>query len=119
MSTDYTPPPPDPGRLPGRLIALVAGAWLLLVVISLLATRWWEGRSRPLAHAGPSPVMGRGEVADVNQRPFALEDKAPRLRREQQSRLERYGWVDRDAGLIHLPVERAMEQVLAEEGRGP
>lgn len=119
MSAGYTPPPPDHGQLPGLRIALVAGGWLALVVVSLLATRWWEGRSRPSERAGPSPVMGSAELADVNQRPFALEDEAPRLRGAQQSRLDSYGWVDRDAGLIHIPVERALERVLAEEGSGP
>jgi len=119
MRGEYTPPPSDRGQLPALLIALVAGGWLLLVVVSLLAARWWEVRSRPASRAGPSPVMGHREVADVNQSPFALDDKATRLRGEQRSRLDGYGWVDRDAGLIHLPVERAMEQVLAEEGAGP
>ncbi|MFP2956826.1 hypothetical protein ACLEPN_03075 [Myxococcus sp. 1LA] len=119
MSADYTPTPPDHGQLPSGRIALVAGGWMALVVISLLANRWLEDRSRPRERAGPSSVMGRGELADVNQRPFALEDQAPRLRGEQQSRLDGYGWVDRDAGVIHLPAERAVEQVLAEEGRAP
>ncbi|ATB48607.1 hypothetical protein [Corallococcus macrosporus] len=119
MSADYTPTPPDPGQLPGGRIALVAGAWMALVVVSLLANRWLEDHSRPWAPAGPSPVMGRAELADVNQRPFALDDRARRLREAQQARLEGYGWVDRDGGVIHLPLERAVERVLAEEGRGP
>jgi hypothetical protein len=63
--------------------------------------------------------MGEAEISDVNQRPFALEDEAPRLRAEQAARLESYGWVDRNAGIIHVPIERAMEQVLEVEGRGP
>jgi hypothetical protein len=119
MSAGYTPPPPDHGQLPGRRIGLVAAGWLLLVVVSLLATRYWQGRSRPSERAGPSAAMGRVEVGIVNQRPFALEDGAPRLRGAQESRLDGYGWVDRDAGVIHLPVERAVDAVLAEEGGRP
>jgi hypothetical protein len=29
-------------------------------------------------------------------------------------RLSSYGWVDRQKGIIHLPVERAMEQMVSE-----
>jgi hypothetical protein len=119
MSTEYTPPPPDHGKLPGKRIALVAGGWLLLVVLSVLATRFWQGRSRPSSRAEPPSAMGRAEISIVNQRPFALEDQAPKLRGAQQSRLDGYGWVDRDAGVIHVPVERAMDAVLAEEGARP
>ena len=119
MSSEYTPPPPDPGHLPARRIALVGAGWLVLIALSVLATHFWRGRSRPASRAEPPSVMGRAEIAIVNQRPFALEDQAPRLLGEQQSRLEGYGWVDRDAGVIHVPVERALDAVLAEEGARP
>lgn len=120
MSIGFTPPPPEHRQLPGRRIAVVGAAWLVLVAAALLVVRWGEGRYAPGASAGFPPSLGAPEVADVNQRPFALEDGAPRLRDAQQARLRGYGWVDRDAGVIHIPVERAMEQVLsAEEGPRP
>jgi hypothetical protein len=92
---------------------------MVLVILSVLGIRWWEQKSMPSTRAAAEARMGESEIADVNQRPFALEDEAPRLRTEQGTRLERYGWVDRGAGVIHMPIEQAMEQVLAEEGRGP
>lgn len=119
MSEGFTPPPPQHGRLPSLSIAVVGGAWMVLVVLSVLGTLWWQQKSMPSTRAGTAARMGEREIADVNQRPFALEDEAPRLRADQGSRLERYGWVDRGAGVIHMPIEQAMEQVLAEEGRGP
>jgi hypothetical protein len=119
MSEEFTPPPPQHDRLPNLRIAVVAGGWMVLIVLSVLGIRWWQQKSMPPARAGTAARMGESEIADVNQRPFALEDEAPRLRAEQGARLERYGWVDRGAGVIHMPIEQAMEQVLAEEGRGP
>jgi hypothetical protein len=119
MSEGFTPPPPQHDLLPNRRILAVAGGWLVLVCLALLGIRWWQGKSTPSARAGTPARMGEAEISDVNQRPFALEDEAPRLRVAQRSRLERYGWVDRGAGVIHVPLERAMEQVLEEEGRGP
>jgi hypothetical protein len=33
----------------------------------------------------------------------------------QQERLNSYGWIDREAGTVHIPIERAMS-LLVEEG---
>jgi hypothetical protein len=33
-------------------------------------------------------------------------------------RLESYGWMDRSAGVVHIPIERAME-LIAQRGVGP
>lgn len=34
------------------------------------------------------------------------------LRDDEETRLHSYGWVDRQAGVIHMPIERAMELTL-------
>jgi len=119
MSREFTPPPADPGKLPSGRIGLVAGGWLMIVAAAVVATHVWRAWSRPPEEAEAPPGMGRAEQSVVDQRPFALEDSAARLRTEQHARLEDYGWVDRDAGIIHVPVERAMDAVLAEEGARP
>ena len=120
MSAGFTPPPPEQRSLPGRRLAAMGGAWLVLVGAALLVVRWSEHRYEPSERAAFPPGLGRAEVAAVNQKPFALDDSASRLREAQEERLRGYGWVDRDAGVIHVPVERAMEQVLADEaGRRP
>jgi hypothetical protein len=31
---------------------------------------------------------------------------------EQREKLNRYGWVSRDSGIVHIPIERAMELVV-------
>ncbi|MCP3100477.1 hypothetical protein LZ198_16530 [Myxococcus sp. K15C18031901] len=119
MSPEFTPPPSDAGQLPSGRIALVAGGWLVLIALAVLAAHLWQVWTRPDEEAGRPPGMGRAEQSVVEQRPFALEDSAARLRTTQHARLEDYGWVDRDAGVIHVPVERAMDAILAEEGARP
>ena len=34
------------------------------------------------------------------------------MRRDQIQRLDSYGWVNRDAGVIHIPIQRAMDEVV-------
>ena len=34
------------------------------------------------------------------------------LRQGQNDRLDSYGWVDKEAGVVHIPIDRAMELTL-------
>lgn len=110
------PPPPEPVGVHTRKVALIGAAALLLftvaTVVQWLAMRGWEREPR-----APVPAeVGRAEIGRVNQQPFEQDTRAETLRRRQRERLTTYGWVDRDARLIHIPVEDAMRQVLTEEG---
>lgn len=40
-----------------------------------------------------------------------------KLRAEEQARLTGYGWADKDKQLARIPIQRAMELVVAEESR--
>ncbi|XXF78117.1 hypothetical protein P2318_34500 [Myxococcaceae bacterium GXIMD 01537] len=110
------PPPPEPEGVRTRLLLLIGAAALALFTLAVAAQalllREWEGEPRPTV---PREV-GQPEIGRVNQEPFTLETRAARIRREQQRQLESYGWTDRDAGLIHVPVEEAKRRLLAEEG---
>jgi hypothetical protein len=47
---------------------------------------------------GPAPALEsdpRGELG--------------RSRQQAQARLESYGWIDRSQGIVHIPIERAMD----------
>lgn len=39
------------------------------------------------------------------------------VRREQEHKLEGYRWVNRENGIVAIPIERAMELVVKESGR--
>ena len=57
---------------------------------------------------------------DVDQFPTPRVQKNPavdlaRMKAEEQRRVAAYGWVDRKAGIAHIPVERAMD-ILAQTG---
>lgn len=54
----------------------------------------------PVAHqAGPGP--------QANPR-----QELEQLRQLQDRRLHGYGWIDRDRGVVHIPIDRAMDLVL-------
>jgi hypothetical protein len=107
------------------LLSLVAGGVLVyFVVLGLYA--FMDARQR-LRQPQQSPLV---QQADTNTRIVAPEEikkfPQPRLERNErieindfrlheEQRLNSYGWVDEKAGVVRIPIERAME-LIAQRG---
>jgi hypothetical protein len=89
---------------PGWIVgAAVAGAALLATVIAVVAL--WQYVEFQLKDE---------EARKVATRP---SPQLEALRAEEAARLSRYQWVDRKAGIVRIPVERALELTLRDRGR--
>jgi len=53
----------------------------------------------------------REEIGIIDQVPFAIDKRRDRWRAEHDGRLNGYGWVDRDKGIAHVPIEQAMNAI--------
>jgi hypothetical protein len=51
------------------------------------------------------------EIGIVDQVPFAVDTRLHRWRAEHNAHLNGYGWVDREKGIVHVPIERAMDAI--------
>jgi hypothetical protein len=51
------------------------------------------------------------EIGIVDQVPFSVDTRLQRWKREHSARLNGYGWIDRNKGIAHVPIERAVEAV--------
>jgi hypothetical protein len=95
------------------------GVGLALVMIVMLAALWillahWKTRQTardprpsPLAEANaprlpPEPRLQSAPVKDMDE-----------LRARETSTLTSYGWIDRRAGVARIPIDRAMDLLLA------
>ena len=65
------------------------------------------------------PASTEQQVAAIHARypAFNLEDTAPRvdtaaLEATQEALLSGYGWIDQQAGIARIPIERAMELIV-------
>lgn len=101
--------PQEPDRVPGlRLLSLASAAVLvgaLGVLISGLMLRHELPRKAPTrAFADQAFRPGTPE-----QTPIETTERGLTLRQAQQKQLAQYGWVDRDAGIVRIPIERAIE----------
>jgi hypothetical protein len=99
-------------------VALVAGALALTVVVAALALvgvfDFFANRASqadlavpPLAQTAQLPPAPRLQVAPATD--------LANLRATEQARLGSYGWVDQQAGVVHIPIERAMA-LIAQRG---
>ncbi|GMU10818.1 hypothetical protein [Corallococcus caeni] len=116
--SETRPPPPELERLPTAwLLRVGAVALALLAAASVAAWALWvlwrPGTERPL----PVPPSTQ-QIGMLDQPPFSLDRRADALKARQRERLEGYGWVDVDAGVIHQPIDAAMRQLLSEAEGG-
>jgi len=90
----------------GLFIHLVLAGWLSWLKRSTPPTDRWHP-SQQAARSVPSPgSYPRLQIAP----PVDLE----KFRAREESELSSYGWINRTAGIVKIPIERAMELVLKE-----
>lgn len=103
-------------RLPGRLLAAIGVGWLALTALAVLVSvALYDARRAAL---GASPAR-RVEVAPlqigvVDQTQIRTFHLAAQHRAEAEARARAWGWVDRERGVIHLPVDAAARILLGE-----
>ena len=106
---------------PGRVTRIGVGILAFLLVAMVLSwgltqslVAWREAASPP-----PNPVAAR---LGTRQPPAPRLQADPRadleaLRARERSTLASYGWVDRDAGVAHIPIDRAIDAIVEEGAR--
>jgi hypothetical protein len=107
-------------RISTGKIVVVGVASLVLFFFASLATAMYF-RVRLGEHpALPVPAeIGRSKIGLVEQQLFDKAERGTRDRARRQDRLGSYGWVDRGRGVVHLPIDRAMELVVKGERPAP
>ena len=68
------------------------------------------------AAAGAASVpseYGKDEIGIVDQVPFDRDKRLEKWRAHHKKALSSYGWVDRAKGIARIPIEQAMERVVA------
>jgi hypothetical protein len=101
-------PKQEPGDLHPRAVLLAIAAIVVMVLIvalvaALLSRSLGSARALPPnTPPPPAPSLSSSPEPDITT-----------FEREKRARLESYGWVDRDHGVAHVPIERAMEMLAA------
>lgn len=98
---------------------LLFGLSLVIAAVVIHLALWWLMRvwtDRPLTPRFqlPPAALTPGPMQGPAVQPFPASE-LEQLLSEQAARTESYGWVDRQSGVVHIPIERAM-QLLVERG---
>jgi hypothetical protein len=104
----------------GWIIGVGAGSMIIFALATVWSTHILNSTRAELQPGGPPPLpkqVDQYEVGIVNQRVFSLDQRAAQKRLQQMERLRSYGWVDREAGVAHIPIDEAMRMYLAEQAK--
>jgi hypothetical protein len=108
----------EPAEIRVRTTVLWGAAYVGLVGVALILTAWLFGflRSESLRHETPQRQAVGVQEAAAGPRVFTNQSsQLERLREDEDRQLSTYGWVDRRIGIVHVPIDRAME-LLVEHG---
>ncbi len=118
--TEWEVPGQEPEGIRWRIIipiiivtAAIFGGAVVIEVVMARSSR------RPVEYARVPAALGKPQINMVNQLPFDLDVIGYRERREQLETLESWGWVDRARGIVHEPIDRAIDEVVRDQGRRP
>ncbi len=99
----------EPEGVSARPVLYVAVGFLLFVGACLGGLYLYYSdvvREKPAAKAEPFPAP---------QLQSAPSSDLQKLQQKQQAQLQGYAWVDKDQGIVRIPIERAM-QIVASKG---
>lgn len=99
-----------------RLIVwLSAGLLILVVVVFVVIGLLYNFLSFQSVSQSPPPPPMLQEAQGLPPGVLLQRDPAQDMQRmhvEQDTLLNNYGWVDKQAGVVHIPIERAIELTL-------
>lgn len=105
----------EPDRLGTRAIAIVAAVAFAVGALAIVATAVLLGRGE---RAAPVPAPRTDPVAGIEQGDIVRRARGLEKRRRAEQRLEQYGWVDRERGIAHIPIDRAIQWLVRDANRG-
>jgi hypothetical protein len=92
-----------------RRVLVTAGVVVAVLLLVLLAVRGLNAWLAPPELAARRNVHSQPPIPHLQAHPQADLEA---LHVQKHRVLDSYGWVDRQAGLVHIPIERAMSLLL-------
>ncbi|HEY2731695.1 MAG TPA: hypothetical protein VGK52_17245 [Polyangia bacterium] len=99
----------------GKVIGVGVGSLVIFALSIWWAAAIWHGaKADAEAKAGPAKEFDthQAEIGIVDQVQFSADGRLLKWRRDRKLELERYGWVDKAKGVVRIPIEAAMHEVV-------
>ncbi len=95
----------------GKVVAVGVGALVVFFFASLAAVSYLRLRQSEQPPPTIPAELGQSKIGMVEQQIFDVAVRGTRDRARRLEKLGSYGWVDRDGGVVHIPIDRAMDLV--------
>jgi len=90
-------------------------------LVTFAVASWWavsilhseRAQLKGREEGRPGSELGKAEIGIVDQVPFAEDKRLDVWRAEHVAWLNGYNWVDRAHGIVTMPIERAMDALVA------
>lgn len=112
-------PPQEQDLVPGRTIAGVSAGVVAATIAGVLAAYAIGRCDAPELGAGRTSPQVAAEVSAMERLPFQVEAQGLEANRRAAAHLSSYGWIDRERGIVHIPIEAAFQVLLTRRGREP
>ncbi|HET9595961.1 MAG TPA: hypothetical protein VFP65_10290 [Anaeromyxobacteraceae bacterium] len=114
-------PPAELDLIPSGRIVWVGVVAMIVFVAGSLAAAWQMQVTRRVSNPeGPVAFpasAGQAKIGIVEQRLFEHANQGVAWREQARRHLDSYGWVDQSKGVVHIPIDKAMD--LVEKGERP
>jgi hypothetical protein len=100
----------------GKVIGVGVASLVIFALSIAVAGRIMHGaEAEAVSKTGHATmfVAKRAEIGIVDQVPFTADKRLPAWRGERKAYLDGYGWVDRSKGVVHIPIDKAVDRILA------
>jgi len=100
----------------GKIVVIGVLSLVVFAVGIVWAYYLLVNRQEDVRQFGPARVpteIGKSEIGIVDQVLFSVDTRLDRYQAAARKKLGSYGWVDRARGIARIPIEAAMQQVVA------
>jgi hypothetical protein len=125
----YPPPGQEPEAIESQFDSeidarsfAIFGVWLAIALVIVVALMYWMYRDlqrREVARDAPATPLVDRSIRRLPPEPHLQvtpEVDLQTYREAQTHAVEGFGWIDEQAGIVHVPVERAMDLLLERGG---
>jgi hypothetical protein len=102
-----------------KIITIGAVSLAIFAISAVVAALIMHGENKQYATRGLAPPpseLGKDEIGLVDQVEFSQDRRLDEWKAAKRKRLDSYGWVDRSKNLVHIPIEKAIDQVVTQAG---
>lgn len=110
-------PAQEPDRIPGGAVTGVGIGVIVATVIGVVVMFGIERcRFRQIQVETRTPPPFTGDINAMETLPYSMEAQGLAQHAREDKELESYGWVEREQGILHIPIEAAFELYLQQRG---